>query len=1747
MQNHKNSSTMVEVIQAYAKLQPDKRAFTFLENNLRNETSLTYHQLDKYGRAIAKRLKESGIRPGMRALLLFQPGLDFIKAFIGCLYTGVIAVPAYPVKANRHVGQLQSIIEDAQPQVMLTTAKVYEQTSSRQNDFFTNRHWIAIENISPDGTEQDHDYFPDQEMIAFLQYTSGSTGTPKGVIVNHHNLMQNERTIQHAFQQDSDSIIFGWLPFYHDMGLIGNILQPLYSGATCVLMSPMEFIQNPFLWLKGISDYKATTSGGPNFSYELCIDKITDEQINQLHLSSWKVAFNGAEPIRADTLKKFSQKFSVCGFQEASFFPCYGLAESTLFVSGGPTHRLPDSNRKESNRVSCGRAIGQDTVKIVNPDSLLECSPGEEGEIWVSGPSVTKGYWEKTEETQKTFHAYISDTNEGPFLRTGDVGFLENDELFITGRIKDLIIIRGRNYYPHDIENTVEKSHKAFQPSACAAFSVLSEGEEKVVIVQEIKRGARKDVNKEECARIVRKAVGTRHELHVSDVVFVYPGSIPKTTSGKVQRFLCRDLYLENNLKTIGAEHCVHQINKPADTEEIPFEHAEANETKKKIVAFLADATSTIVKVPVTPKDYGQSFVSLGVDSLAAIELKHIIQKETKYEISEASLLQETTIEQLAEAILEKSEFRTQLQQESFRYESVHEKETHSLLSYGQKSMWVMQHLKEADTAYNVHYALNIHSTLNVAALKKSIDLIFERHPVLTATFVEIESEPMQRFGDRDMQASQFHYRDASGMSEKALQQELESLVHTPFDLLRDPLCHIYLFEKTPTEYVLLFVFHHIITDLWSISVFMSELRDYYEQVSNGKIPAVALSNMQYPDFCKWQAEMIQGEEGDRLWKYWSKQLEGPLPVLKLPQDRVIGDRAAAKTNVVTIELPTALAQKLKAFAASKDVTNYILLLSLYKILLFRYTGAEDMIVGSPTAGRSQKEFLDTVGYFVNPIALRTKITGSLTYAQFLEQVRAVTLDGMSHQNYPFSLLVDRLQVERSVHVHPVFQTMFVFLKSHLFPDITFLSGPHENATLTRFGGLSVTPRFIPQQSLQFDLVLEVIEGGDSFVASFKFNPALYQYETINRMARHYLTLLESILENPEEQLDVLTLLPCDEKQKLLVEWNQTKQDYPREKCIHQYIEEQAEVKPQATALIDGNTILTYFDVNNRANLVAQHLRKAGVRIGTRVGICMERSADLLIGMLGILKAGASYVPLDPAYPNDRLLFIMQDAQASLLITQKKWKALVRVENRFFIDDMDWSQASNVDEPNPVVNSEQPAYLIYTSGSTGKPKGVPIKHRSVGALMSWSKTVYSDADLNGVLASTSICFDISVFEIFVTLMRGGKVILADHALQLFHLPAAAEVTLINTVPSVMTELLRMEKLPNHVRIINLAGEPVPPTLVHELSKIPSIGKIWNLYGPSEDTTYSSYALLDKSGNEPITIGRPISNTTFYVLDRHMQPVPIGIPGELYIGGDGLTTGYINLARLTRERFVKNPFSSAHETIYKTGDLVRYHANGNLEFLGRMDFQVKISGQRIELQEIEGIVNSHPSIEKALVTVHRDEQDYQHLVAYVTCKSEFDASEITAFVKQKLPHYMVPSVYIPLKSFPLTPNGKIDRKALPAPTRRMLMQTEEYCAPNSEVEETLAKMWADLLKLEKVGTRNQFFHLGGNSLQATQLLSRVRGTWGVELRLIDFFSDPTIAFLAEKIQSHSENAKPSGTLPAIARRNREKYRASAHER
>ncbi|MEG4207099.1 amino acid adenylation domain-containing protein [Microcoleus sp. Pol7_A1] len=815
--------------------------------------------------------------------------------------------------------------------------------------------------------------------------------------------------------------------------------------------------------------------------------------------------------------------------------------------------------------------------------------------------------------------------------------------------------------------------------------------------------------------------------------------------------------------------------------------------------------------------------------------------------------------------------------------------------------------------------------------------------------------------------------------------------------------------------------------------------------------------------------------------------------------------------------LPQTLSEAIAKLSHQEGVTIYMTLLAAFKTLLYRYTGQTDIVVGTVTAGRNQSEIHQRMGCFVNTLVLRTVLKDNPTFWQLLEKVREVTLGAFAYQDLPFEKLVEALHPEWNLGQNPLFQVAFV-----LQPPMSGVD------SILNWSQLD-----IDTETAKFDLTLELQERPEGIVGRFEYSTDFFNSDTIERMVGHFQTLLEAIVTNPEQKIAELPLLTEFERQQLAA-WNDTETDYPKDACIHQLFEEQVELTPDAIALVFEDQQLTYKDLNQRANQLAHHLRNLGVGPEVLVGICVERSLEMIVGLLGILKAGGAYVPLDPAYPSERLAFMLEDASVPMLLTQARLvKSVPKHQGRIVCLDTDWEIIEQQSQANLIsdVKRNNLAYVIYTSGSTGNPKGVAIEHRNALALLNWAKQVFNPEDLAGVLASTSICFDLSVFELFVPLSWGGKVILAENALHLPTLSAAQDVTLINTVPSAIAELLRMEGIPSSIRIVNLAGEPLQNKLVQQVYQYKTVQQVFNLYGPSEDTTYSTYTLVKKGGNEPPSIGRPIANTQVYILDAQKQPVPIGVPGELYIGGAGLARGYLNRPELTAERFIPNPFSNeSGSRLYKTGDLARYLPDGNIEFLGRIDHQVKIRGFRIELGEIEAVLSQHPDVQESIVINRQDASGNQRLVAYIVSNLRPERTAVGSlrdFLKQKLPDYMMPSSFVFLNHLPLTPNGKVDRKALPAPNADAINPELEttYVAPQTEIEQAIATVWQQVLHLEKVGVDDSFFDLGGHSLLMAQAHSQLREVVDRDVSIMEMFKYPTISSLA-KYLSHEPEEKPS---------------------
>ncbi|MFZ6028539.1 MAG: amino acid adenylation domain-containing protein [Chloroflexota bacterium] len=1755
-------STIVDLVQMRALKQPERCAYIFLEDGENEESALTYGELDQAARKVAVRLQAIG-HSGDRVLLLYPPGLEYIAAFYGCLYAGKAVVPSYPPRLNRPDARLQIIATDSRAAIALTTTSILQDVKRR----FTYApelsaiQWLATDTPMDAGPENWQKPELSPHSLAFLQYTSGSTANPKGVMLTHENLLSNSRMICTGFEHTPESKGVIWLPPYHDMGLIGGILQPLYVGFPTVLMSPTAFLQSPIRWLRAISRYQATTSGGPNFAYDLCVEKTSPEQLANLDLSHWDLAFTGAEPVREGTLERFSEAFGPCGFRREAFYPCYGLAEATLIVSGGKKSTLPrvkefdklaleqnhatDAGTNKANAqalVGCGNSFAGQQIAIVNPQTCLRCETNQIGEIWVAGPSVAKGYWDKPRESAETFQAYLSGTKEGPFLRTGDLGFIKDGELFVTGRLKDLIIIRGRNLYPQDIELAVEQSHPGLRPGGCAAFPVDVSGQERLVIVQELERHYRR-ADPEEIFQSIRQTVAEAFTVQVHSIVLINPGSLPKTSSGKVQRHACRKAFIENKLEPIASHTLDEKEAQPELSEEefsletlssIPPE----NRFSRLGICLQAELAK-ILQIPASHIALTTPLTNTGLDSLSAVQLANILESRLGISMPMADLLQGCNVEQLVSKVLTALSQKTGPNPDSFL--SIGQPETYPL-SIGQEALWFINRLAPESAAYNLASAFRVRGLLDLTALEQSFQAIVNRHVVLRTTFHEESGKPQQRVQPRAR--VDFQLFNARNWTENEIQKSINEEAYRPFDLESGPLFRVRIFLLTSEESILLVSLHHIISDFWSLAVLFHELNAAYEAAKKARMCSLPALPASYASFVAFQRAMVAGSEGQRLWTFWQDRLSGKLPVLDLP---VANSRPPLQTYcgaTYPFTLGAILSEKVRALGLAHGATLFTTLLAIFQTLLYRYSGQEDILIGSPTTGRNRADFAGLAGYFVNPIVLRARIEGNPRFTDFLQRVRQTVLDALAHQDFPFPLLVERLQPERDPSRSPLFQVTFAFQKAPRLgrENLDVLSLGREGVSAC-LGDVELITVALDAPIAQFDLSLAMSEIEGEICGTLEYNTDLFEPDVIERLIAHFQCLIEGITTAPSERLSNLPLLTAKE-QLQLEEWNSTQVEYPHlPGGIHRLFERQVERTPDSVAIVFEGQSLTYAQLNQRANQLAHYLQGLGVGPEILVGICLERSLEIVIAIQAVLKAGGAYVPLDPSYPVERLAFMLADANVPVLLTQSGLLgSLSYYSGHLICLDQEDPAIAPMPTTNPAseVTCANLAYVIYTSGSTGRPKGAMNSHRAIYNRLFWMQKAYGLTSADRVLQKTPFSFDVSVWEFFWPLLNGACLVIAppeahQDSAALVHLIAREKITILHFVPSMLRQFLEEPGLEglDSVRHVICSGEALGADLLpryHARLK----AALHNLYGPTEAAVEVTYWDCPSQGPVSVVpIGKPIDNLKIYLLDGALQRVPVGVPGEIHIGGVGLGRGYWNRPELTAEKFVPNPFTQEPgQRLYRTGDLARYLPDGNIEFLGRMDFQIKLRGFRIELGEIEAALNAHPLVQQAVVLAIGEGTD-KRLVAYWVCKPG-DANEarpLQAFLQEKLPVYMQPSTYVVLDRLPLTASGKVDRRALPVPETVRPDLKEALVLPRTATEEILAGIWSQVLKLPQVGVNDNFFDLGGHSLLATQVISRLRQAFQVELPLRVLFEAPTVAGIAGRIQS-TQMAGQGLSLPSM---------------
>ncbi|HEX7185753.1 MAG TPA: amino acid adenylation domain-containing protein [Thermoanaerobaculia bacterium] len=1734
--------TLVDLLRFRAERQPDQLAYVFQPDGEEAEERLTYAELHMRASSLAAMLQGMRVKGG-RALLLYPTGLDYVTAFFGCLCAGTVAVPAYPPRPNRPMPRIHAIVADAGATVALTTSQILAGLERRIADLpdLKALAWRATDEAStagapdPEGTWQDPGV--GRGDIAFLQYTSGSTASPKGVMVSHGNLMHNEELIRRACGHSAETPFVSWLPLYHDLGLIGNLLQALYVGAPCTLMTPVSFLKSPIRWLDAVSRRRAYCSGGPNFAYELAVRKTTPEQRQGLDLSSWRVAFNGAEPVRRETLERFARTFAPHGFRSDALFPCYGLAETTLIVSGGaagsgPVYRQFDPRELGRDRaveavdgaasrdlVGCGRPLGDLDVAIVHPDTLERLPAQTVGEIWVAGGSVAQGYWNRPDVTAETFGARTAD-GSGPYLRTGDLGFLAADgELFITGRRKDLLILRGGNHYPQDIERTVEGSHAALAPGAAAAFAVEAGGEERLVVVQEVQRTERRaDVR--EIAAAVRAAVAAEHELPLYALVLIRPGTIPKTTSGKIQRSRCREELMAGRLAVVS-----EWWEAPPETPSTSPAPSQESGVERWVSALVAAATGA------RPEEIDAQLpiAHYGLDSLRAVELLHAVETGTGSAPSLESLWSGLTVAELAAQAAAALGSREETVAQAPEVGAGDHP-----LSPGQSALWFLDRLEPGNAAYNIASAAEIVGDADTAVLRAAFQGLVDRHPALRTTFPAVGGTPVQRVHPRA--EVDFAEIEAGAVNNEELRARLTAEAARPFDLEHGPLFSVRLFRRAGRAPVLLLAVHHIVSDLWSLAVIVRDLGALYQAAP---LPDLPLS---YAGHARLQLAALAGPEGERLFAFWREALAGEMPPLDLATDRPRPPVQTWNGAAERVALPPALSSAMRELGRAAGASPFMTLAAAFAALLHRYTGQDAFALGTPTAGRRRAALADLVGYFVNPVVLRADLTGDPGFGEVLRRVRAAALAASEHQDLPFPTLVERLDPERDPSRSPLFQAMFAYqgVPAAADPGLAAFALAEEGAEIG-MGGLRLRHLPLPQRMAQFELTLsmgEVAGPADSaFAGTLDYNTDLFDGATAARLTRNLTVLLTAATADPARPVADLPLLAEEELREVVHAWNAARAERG-ETPVHRLFEQRAAAAPEALAVICRGERVSYGEIDRRAGRIARRLRSLGAGPEDVVGLCAERSPDLITATLGILRAGAGYLPLDPEAPAERRAFVLRDAGARALITDSQPGFAIDIPVIGLAGD---EKVAESGVPVAPVAPGNTACVLYTSGSTGEPKGVVLEHRHLTALVSSFAASYAPGPGDAILPLTSVASASFVGEVLPLLAAGGTVVLPGKdemlgAPSILELAARHGVTILSTVPSLLALLnAAAEELPR-LRLLLSGGEALAPG---DVDRLLGRATIVNGYGLTETTICSTVRALepgDLEGGRLLPIGRPLPNHRLYVLDGRLAPRPVGCAGEVFIAGEGVARGFAGRTDETALRFLPDPFVPG-ERMYRTGDLARWRSDGDsLEYLGRIDQQVKVRGHRIELGEIEAALGRHPAVRESAVAL-RELAGEKRLVAWVAPQEgeTIRAADLLAFLRERLPAPMVPAAVMEVPALPLSTNGKVDTAALPTPERSGV--AGEGVAPRGEIERAIAAVWQEALGVPRVSVHDNFFDLGGHSLLMAKVHARLReslpGNLGAGLSLIDLFKHSTVAALARSLAGEPEAAAPVARPAATA--------------
>lgn len=1674
---------------------------TFIEPN-KSDTFFPYSELFSSASAALAFLQNKGIKPGDEVVLQIDDNRSFIVAFWACILGGIIPVPLAIGRNDDHKKKLFNVWPYMNNPYLIISSENFQRMQDFSKQQQLEERYAVIGNKMIDeaglfsGWQEGEIYNASENDIAFIQFSSGSTGNPKGVTLTHKNLITNIQAISKAAAYTIKDSMISWMPLTHDMGLIGFHINPLFIGMNQYLIPTGLFVRRPLLWPDKASQYRISILGSPNFGYEYLLKNadLASHQYNW-NLDTVRLIYNGAEPIQEKLCRNFLNGLSIYGLKSHSMCPVYGLAEASLAVTISGMEDEVIALSLDRNKLNNGDHISittaEDQVSFVNVGRpVTDCSlriadeydvevPDEIiGHILIKGNNVTTGYYNNTAATEKI------KTRDG-WLKTGDLGFIKDHCLYITGRAKDIVFFNGQNYYAHDLERIAQEVegielnkvaisgfyNDSVQKEEIAAF-VLHRGEIEAFVP---------------LAQALKEHVSLKAGISIDRIIPVK--DIHRTTSGKLQRFRLTERFKNGDFSD--ADLRLQQLMEQEKSRNLPETTSDDHNEQ-----LLLKIWTYILKT--SPTDVNQHFFEAGGNSLKAAEMSMEVWKNFQVDLPVETIYKKPTIRELAIEI-------KQLHIQEYIPIPVIPATTYYPLSSAQIRIYYSWEINRFSTAYNIPIALQLKGDINKARLEHCIQQLIDRHDALR---IKLSKAHELHFSVADS----FRFiLDCNECSHDALDQQLRNLV-MPFDLFNDQLFRSELLQTGRQEYILFFDFHHIIADGISIYHIIKELLDLYSGIELLPPP------LQYKDYTTWEKVYLQSTMIGHQEAYWLSQLQGELPVLEMATDfqrPVVLDTSGAK---LVFEPGKELVDKLSDLASANECTLHVLLFTIYNILLFKYTGQEDIITGIPVANRRHPDLHNTVGMFVNNLAIRSRPHGGQTFYQLLSAIKKNVAAALDNQDYPFMNLIQKAEGRRDVSRNPLFDTMFIY-QNMGFPQ-------------THFPDLSITPYPFDPGFSKFDISLEIFEGTDTHRFAFEYATSLFRKETIAAIANHFTILMNSVADHPHMQLADLPIISPSEYDEYTAP---LKSDNPH-KTIVRLFEEQALRTPDHIAITFNHEEINYHELNKRADHLAGILRQKGVARGSIIGIFLPASPGFIISVLAVLKAGGAYLPIEPDMPEERIKYLIRNSYCSLLIAETGSTDNLIDIDILHIDNIDYNERSAFE--NPQIERYDDAYVIYTSGTTGLPKGVVITHSSLSNYINWAVENYIKNEPSDFPLYTSVSFDLTITSIFAPLVTGNRIVIYQNA-SIDAVVADNKADIIKATPSHLKVLVNSKPAEtlsgSRIKRIIVGGEQLETSLALNIyHKFNGKVQIYNEYGPTEATVGCMIHTFDPEETlDAVPIGIPATDVRIYILDRFLKPVPTGAHGEIYIGGACLARGYLYNEALTAERFIPDPFLQSGR-MYKTGDIAKRLFNGVIAYIGRSDRQTKLNGYRIEPGEIEYALKSYPGITEALVNI----KEGKNLYAYYTGSREIGEFTWRSYLAPRLPHYMMPTGFIRVEKIPLTINGKVDYDLLPVPS--ISNKKEKPEEPGNWLESVCLQIWEDILGIKELGITDNFLELGGDSIKAVQISSLLKEK-GIIITVRDILTYQNVktlcqyATIAQKNTSYEQEVIQGerGLVPAEA--------------